>query len=251
MKTNHRHRSNLRSALAFTLVELLVTVTIIIAIAALSFSGFSRMRKSGDRAAAMRNLSQLQLANISYAQDHGGQFVPVSEFDDTGGAYVAWMDNPRFLAFLKGDAASYYADGRADKTLPITLMDPATVRSKKREYNRLRANFGFNDHSLPGGNWGQPNTKRAFRQSQLTAPVRTAAFVTATDWNVSYASRFRWQGAEAVEGASTNQKIAYRHHDKALVVFYDGHTEEISIADMRRFDTLGGPNHIFWKGDAP
>ena len=187
MKTSHLHRPSLRSARAFTLVELLVTVTIIIVIAALSFSGFSRMRKSGDRAAAMRNLSQLQLANISYAQDHGGQFVPVSEFNDTGGAYVAWMDNPKFLAMLKGDAASYYADGRVDKTTP----------------------------------------------------------------NVNYAARFRWQGAEAVEGASTNQKIAYRHHDKALVVFYDGHTEEISMADMRRFDALGGSNHPFWKGDAP
>ena len=61
----------------------------------------------------------------------------------------------------------------------------------------------------------------------------------------------RWQSVEAVERATNNQKVAYRHQDKALVVFYDGHSEEISLADMRRFDTLGGPNHIFWKGDAP
>ena len=234
----------------FTLVELLVTVTIIIFIAALALSGFSRLRKSGDRSTAMRNLSQLQLANISYPQDHGGQFVPVSEFNDTGGVYVAWMDNPDFLAFLKGDAASRYADGKVDRTLPISLMDPATVRAKRNEYDKLRANFGFNDHGLPGGTWGQPNTKRSFRGSQLTSPERTAAFMTATDWNVNYGARFRWQGAEAVEGASTNQKTAYRHNDKALVVYYDGHLEQISMADMGRFDSLGGSNNIFWKGDA-
>jgi prepilin-type processing-associated H-X9-DG protein len=85
---------------------------------------------------------------------------------------------------------------------------------------------------------------------QLSAPERSAAFITATDAVAHHRSRFLWKGPGAVEGKTGNQKIAYRHNGKALVAYYDGHVAEVSMNDMKLIDQQGGANHVFWKADA-
>ncbi|MEY3897116.1 MAG: hypothetical protein RLZZ214_2637 [Verrucomicrobiota bacterium] len=233
----------------FTLTELLVTIVIIISIAALAFSGLSRMRRAADKVAATRNLSQLQLANAGYAADHNGQYVPVYANDDTGAKYVAWMNSPKYLGYIKGDTSVYRSNGTVDTTLPLNLMDPVTARAKGMSYDKIVASFGYMTNGMPGQGWGQPNFTPSFRISQLSSPERTAAFVTATDWNVNYANRFKWETAKE-EGFFPGQRMSYRHNGKALVVYYDGHVGEVSIADIKQIDKTGGANHVFWKGDA-
>ncbi len=249
MKTNHLHRPSLRSARAFTLVELLVTITIIIAIAALSFMGISKMRKSGDRVVAIRNMSQLQLANASYASDNNGKYVPTDEWNDEGSGYVKWSDNPQFVRFLKPDAA-VYSTGGIDATLPLGMMDPTVVRAKKLMYNEVQANYAYNKTGMTGG-WATPGARPSYTVSQVTDPSRSAVFFSATDWNTDHIRRFLWTGAAAVEGKTRDGKIAYRHNNKAIVIYYDGHAGEITQADIRRIDGLGGANNIFWKANAP
>jgi prepilin-type processing-associated H-X9-DG protein len=234
---------------AFTLTELLVTIVIIITLAALAFTGLSKMRKVGDKAVATRNISQLQIANVGYAVDNNGQHVPIYAFDDTGAKYVAWMNSPKYLSYLKDEASVYLSNGTVDNKLPLNLMDPVTARSKQKFYDSIVASFGYMTNGVPGSGWGKPGATPSFRISQLTSPERTAAFVTATDWNVSYKSRFEWATAKE-EGFLPGQRMSYRHDGKALVVYYDGHVGEVSIVDLKKIDTQGGANHIFWKGDA-
>lgn len=250
MKTSHLHRPSICSARAFTLVELLVTVTIIIAIAALSFFGLSRMRKSGDRVVAIRNMSQLQIANVNYASDNNGKYVPCDEWNDEGSGYVKWMDNPKFISFLKSDSGVYQSNGRIDVTLPLSMMDPAVVRAKKFLYNQAQANYAYNKTGMTGA-WATPGARPSYLVNQVTDPSRSAVFISATDWNTDHPKRFLWTGAAAVEGKTVNGKIAYRHNNKAIVVYYDGHVGEVSQADMRRIDGLGGAKNIFWKANAP
>jgi prepilin-type processing-associated H-X9-DG protein len=245
---NHRSPKH-RPKAAFTITELLVVIVIIITLAALGFTGLSRMRKAGDKVVATRSLSQVQIANAGYAADNNGQFVPLYAFDDTGAKYTHWYKRADFLGYLKGDAAVYYPNGSVNWSLPTNLLDPVAVRASKESYNMMDGSFGYNANGLPNLGWGKPNASPSFRVSQLTSPERSAAFMTATDWNVSYASRFKWQSSPT-EGLSRDQKLAYRHSGKALVAYYDGHIGEVSIADLKKFDAEGGANHIFWKGDA-
>lgn len=233
----------------FTLTELLVTIVIIITLAALGLSGLSRMRKAADKVGGTRNLSQLQVANAGYAADNGGQYVPVYAFDESGGSYVAWCNSPKYLSYIKGDAAVYRSDATVDTTLALNLMDPITARAKKLNYDKIIASFGYMTNGMPGLFWNTPNSAPSFKVSQLTSPERSAAFVTATDWNVTYANRLRWETARE-EGFVPGQRMSYRHNGKALVVYYDGHVGEVSIADIKKIDTMGGANHIFWKGNA-
>ena len=246
----NRHREpGPEAGRAFTLTEMLVTIAIIITVALLAFAGISKMRSAGDKVVATRNLSQVQLANAGFAADNNGQYVPVYSFDDTGAKYTHWFRRADFLSYLKGESSVHDANGNVDWSLPASLLDPIAVRAKKESWNMMDGSFGYNANGLPNPGWGKPNGAPAFRVTQLTSPERSAAFMTATDWNVSYASRFKWQGAP-VEALSRNQKMAYRHNGKALVAYYDGHVGEVSVADIKRIDAEGGANHIFWKGDA-
>ena len=55
----------------FTLVELLMVITIIGLLASLLLPALSQARESGRQAACLSNLRQLHLANLTYATDHG------------------------------------------------------------------------------------------------------------------------------------------------------------------------------------
>lgn len=240
----------LRSANGFTLVELLVVITIIIVLAALGFVGLKRARLSADRTVSLRNIGQLQFANTTYAADNNGDYLKVYEFDDKGSSYVAWCDNSDFLSILKGDSV-VSAGGQIDKSHPPSVLDPLAYRSKAKWYDRFAASYGYTYEGALGKSsaWGSPNAENLYKMHQVTQPARTAAFITATDWIAKYSGRFKWQGSAAVEGYE-NGKIAYRYGGKALVAYFDGHVGEVTQADMKRIDTQGGNKHVFWNANA-
>lgn len=233
----------------FTLTELLVVILIIAVLAALGFTGITKMRSMADRATSTRNIAQLQLVNTTHASDNNGNYIKVYAFDDKGSSYVPWHQNSSFLSILKGDSV-FLANGKLDMTVPSHLLDPVAFRSKKPSTNEFSASYGYNQEGITGNiGWATPNSQRGFAISQLTAPDRSAAFFTATDWLGKYSGRFLWKGSAAVEGYA-NGKVAYRHNNKALVAYYDGHVGEMSQEDMRRIDNSGGIKNIFWDGDA-
>ena len=203
----------------FTLVELLVAIAIIATLAAISASAVVRFRKSADKTLALGNLRQLQTANVSYSSDHNGRFVPPKEKIDG----VLWYVNPELISQLKGDQATYSSSGGTpDTTLPISMMDPAVVRTKSAGYEKLSGSYAYT---------------RTLEQdpvviSRLKDAARSAAFITA-------------DGDGFVD--HTNQsKIAYRHADKAVVVYYGGHAAILNRGNMSRIDSNGGASNIFW-----
>jgi prepilin-type N-terminal cleavage/methylation domain-containing protein/prepilin-type processing-associated H-X9-DG protein len=229
----------------FTLVELLVVIVIIATLAALSIMGFRKMREAGDRAAAIAVLRQLQLANVGYANDHNGQYVPMESYDENNARVNDWHQSSVFLSYLTGDNSALDKNQKVTTKVPISVLDPVVVRAKQRLWDKLFASYGYNQQSMPAP---AINTDRSFKVSQVTNPTRTAAFITATDWKVLYNSRFKWL-ENPVEGKSTDQRIAYRHGNKAAVVYYDGSSGLVSPDDIRAFDARGGANHPFWKAN--
>ncbi len=231
----------------FTLVELLVVITIIVVLAALSFTMFPILRNSADKATSIRNIGQLQFANTTYAADHNGEYVKAYAFDDKGSTYVAWKDNSDFVAILKGEV-KYLSNGKVDSSMPPNLLDPKAYRAKGQYYDNFTASYGYNSEGTIGNNgWGSPNSTCGFRMDQLAAPERTAAFFSATDWLPKYSGRFFWKD-KPVEGYQKG-KIAYRYNNKALVAYYDGHVGEVSQSDMKAIDNQNGVKNTFWDAD--
>lgn len=94
---------------AFTLVELLIVIGIIAALAALLLPAVGRAREMGKRAVCLSNIRQLTTAWLSYSNDHRGRLVPAilvspgqtSASDWFGGGPVAplarqqaWQQDP-------------------------------------------------------------------------------------------------------------------------------------------------------------
>lgn len=234
-----------RSSSGFTLVETLVVIVIIAVLAVLVIIGVTRMRAAGDRATTVAVLRQLQLANHSYATDHNGQYVPLSSMDENENRINDWHQSSVFLAYLTGDSSALDKNQTVTTKVPVSVLDPIVVRSKKRLWDKLFASYGYNQEGMPAL---KANTDRSFKVSQVISPSRTAAFITATDWIVSYKSRFLWEN-NPVEGKSTDQRVAYRHGNKAIVVYYDGSSGFVTPGDIRAIDAKGGANHPFWKAN--
>jgi prepilin-type N-terminal cleavage/methylation domain-containing protein/prepilin-type processing-associated H-X9-DG protein len=233
----------------FTLAELLVVISIILVLAALSVMGFKRTREQTDVVTTVKRIRGFTEANALYATDHNGKYVPVFAFDEDGQGAVQWHYNRAYLEALIGDKEAFEnsevfegIDG-----LPEQVLDPIVIRSKKRYWSRISASFGYNSENMSGGGWGQPNTARSHTTSSVSNPDETCAFITATDWLVVHSGALLWENSP-VEGKTENSKIAYRHQGKAVVSYYDGHTSLISINDMKEINRRGGVNNVFWGG---
>ena len=77
---------------AFTLIELLVVISIIALLIALLLPALGNAKENAKNALCLSNLRQLVIAQISYAQDSGGEFAPAARWVDwyekRGGVWV-------------------------------------------------------------------------------------------------------------------------------------------------------------------
>lgn len=243
-------KSNTHRPSGFTLVELLVTVTIILTLAGLTTVGMRKLRENADTVAAIKRISGFTHANALYAVDHGGKYVAAYSFDEESKPGTPWHFNRVFLETLIGDNPDLdeAEEFEGIDGLPEQVLDPVVVRAKKRQWSRISASFAYNNENVPGGSWGEPGTSRAHTVSSVKNPSEAFAFITATDWIANYSGRLLW-ARSPVEGKTENSKIAYRHDDRAVVAFYDGHCETKTIYEIRALDKLGGINNVFWGGD--
>jgi len=237
-----------RARTGFTLVELLVVITIIAVLAALVVAGFSRMRAAGDRATTISIMRQLQIANVGYANDHNGQYVQIVAKNSGGVISMEWYRDPSFLTYLTSDDTLLTKGPNEAVTVPISVLDPVVVRAKQRQWEKLSASYGFNSTGLTPYPSDDKSPPYSYKAIQITNPTRTMFMATATDYTVTYAGRNLWQ-SKPVEGKSTDSKMAFRHGGKAIIVYYDGSTGFITPGDLKRFDSEGGAAHPFWKGN--
>lgn len=212
---NYHHRG-------FTLVELLVVIVIIATLVSLSIGAVFRFRKASDKALVLNNMRQLQSANIAYSSDNQGMFVPPE--DEIDSATYKWFENPDLISQIKGEGVTYSSSGGApDTSLPIGMMDPYVVREKPAGYENFSKSYAYTT----------PLAEEPVIVSQVTDPSRSAAFITAdTDGFVDNATR---------------ANIAYRHENKAVVVFFGGNASLLTEADIAAIQNKGGATNVFWQ----
>ena len=245
-----KNNSTNRSAIVrrgFTLTELLVVILIIGIFATLVFFVTNRIRAMAYKAGSIRNLSQLQIANMSYATDHNGICVPLLRNDENGNL-KRWFQNLDFLANLTGNPDLEQIESNPTP-IPLEMLDPKVVQAKKPLHDRVYTSYGMNHTGLPlGGTLGStPNASSSHNINNMPDPSRSMAFATATDFRISYGARYAWDFKNPKDTKTGGGEIAYRHGDKILMVFFDGHVGEMSKSDLQQIDKSGGIANPLWR----
>ena len=172
LRPAENNRVDLMFGRAFTLVELLVVITIIAILASLLGSSLARAKQVARRAACESNLRQLTLGWLVYADDYDGHIVP----NCTGGeppesSPGSWVTgsvktNTGVTGIQKG-ALFCYAHA-----VPVyrCAADPSTNRS-------YAMNCGFNWIDDPALKDILPTTYEVTRLSQILKPMDTFVFI--------------------------------------------------------------------------
>ncbi|MGE9267676.1 MAG: type II secretion system protein [Verrucomicrobiales bacterium] len=259
MKNHPRQFKNAAcSRRGFTLVELLVVIAIIAVLVALAFVGARKAMDAATLAKGMSRVKGLQQANAAYAADNNGKFAIIwtTETDSRTGYGQAWGSDTEFLSHLTGTdvKGSFYNKNNTDER----VLDPVILKHKEGNWWQIGVNFGYVIDNAPGRNWSAGGTTseselakdkhRRWSVQTVHDPSRMAAFLTSSDHLAKYSGRFKWRdnpGHAYAEG-----RVCYRYAgEKALAVFYDGHVETFTMADMEKIDADGGGrNNVFWGG---
>lgn len=203
-----------RQRSAFTLTELLVVVAIIGFLVALLVPSYQGVVNRAAETKCASNLRQLQAANISYANDHNGVFVAVSNASS-----VKWYSDPDFRDLLHLPLPP----ALSNVYFPISLMCPMAV---KDGITKIGYGYNWTGMATSSAVANNPALSRSVRNTQLKAPSKTLAFIDGRDYQVNLGGSSIYDGRDIAGGSSD---CAYRHTRGkdfyANVAFWDGHVE--------------------------
>ena len=224
----------------FTLTELLIVITIILVLAALSFFGIARIRSAARGATCTSNLRQVGTAMLSYASDNSGQLPPLEDRTKPGdGLKGIW---PAFLADGDYLPRAFSRDGKlscgADVWACPDCTDPRGNGKEERAFNGFGVAEGtvmkVKKLSVPGSG--------SLRLSEIPNPDRTwlvgdaanSASNLKTGWYAIWSNPTKW---------TSSHVPAARHGDKVNVCMVDGHVESMSLKEL----SARGKNYTMYR----
>jgi prepilin-type N-terminal cleavage/methylation domain-containing protein len=225
----------------FTLIEVLVVVSIILVLIALLLPAANAVRERGRRANCLSNIRQLAFANIAYTMDNGGMFVPAApDMWEGFGGRTRWHgvrrqrsvdvtgEGDRF-EFEEGPLAPYLADGRVKQCPSFTEFEKSGERNA---YESGSGGYGYNSYyigSRAGMNPKPESWKFGARMADVREPGSTVMFTDAamaqvdeegvpflTEESFAYPPRHPFSKSKA------DPSIHFRHVETCSVVWVDG-----------------------------
>lgn len=206
----------------FTLVEVLVVITIIVALAVLTTLGVSRVRSAARGATCTSNLRQIGTAMIAYTTENNGELPPLEDRTGNGDALKGiW---PQILAdggFLNRATNS---KGKLSCGAGVWACPDCTVVQTNYQ------GYGGAEGTIMKVKKESSPTSRSLRLAEIPRPERTwligDAVTTPTDlksgWYAIWGDSSKWGGKSP--GA--------RHGGKVNVCMVDGHVERLTLKEI-------------------
>ena len=226
----------------FTLVELLVVISIIALLMSILMPSLGRAREQARRIVCQNNLKTITLGDQMYAQDSDDWHVPAYYWDRGGDPEAEqrlWFQNPLFskIVNLKGrfnkeDQGAYEAKAM---TLPKDFKCPSDRRTLDNGGLHLEAgqiiqgvSYAMNMMGIrPKGGWA-PQIVYALKTFQVKSPSSKIFFMDG-QWFVVYRDGAEYKRVWDVHGDRMGawewDAASYRHNEGANIAFYDGHVE--------------------------
>lgn len=199
---------------AFTIIELLVVVSIIAILAALLLPALSRAKQKGQQAACLSNLHQQALAVLTYAVDNDDRIMPCSYNNPTNST------NPLRWTGLQ---ASYMSLSNR------VYLCPSDQKSKRISYGVNELAFVDMTTDL-----GDPSPPPPNRLSSFTTPsttVMSGDLGTGDDMTTQRpdASIMNAPSSPLEAGDDDKARPSARHAMRCDLVFMEGHVEPLQL----------------------
>ena len=241
-----------RKIKAFTLVELLVVISIIALLLAILMPALGKAREQARRVVCANNMRTIGLGDTMYSQDCDDWHVPI--FNGSVPENWMWFQNPLFTKIV-GMKGRYKTEGGTAQTLPKDFKCPTDRRTVANgglftgdaANNVKGVSYAMNSQCIRGrgGNWnryphGLAHTLKVF---QVVRPADKLFFVdgqwfATCMWGSDYIRV--WDTTGDKMGATEWDTTAYRHSEGANIAFYDGHVNWLSKQEIYPIHTLSG-----------
>ncbi|OGV50059.1 MAG: hypothetical protein A2017_02725 [Lentisphaerae bacterium GWF2_44_16] len=200
----------------FTLVELLVVISIIAILAAMLLPSLQKARDVTKKIACVNNLKQLGIANESYMSDYGDYYPPSKGYN------VVWYGWGGLLeVYLKNT-------DRARKD--HIFWCPSNTNETTKTYDGY---FCYGQNTYLGNT---PSTSPAWLNIKRTQVRQTSATPLLADLNLLDGALYLY-----VNPAGNLVNIAYPHSDMTNILFCDNHVNAVKMLDLNRTNQYWDP----------
>ena len=258
MRQCHRAMDGGRVTNAFTLVEVLVVISVLTLLFALLMPALGAARSQARDLVCRSNLRQLNLANAGYATENDGFYVPAAKdmWDNAGRRRWHGVRSRLAEPFdpSMGPLVGYLADGQV-KECPtrITFIKssewPASFEQGCGGYGYNMAYLGSRlwDAGLSGPQAFQQAYARTTRINEVGNPARTLMFADAAMANngaslieYSFAEPpFAVFGGQVMTDLRMSPSIHFRHGRHANVAWADSHIDAQPMAGTETVNVYG------------
>lgn len=259
-KAHGSHRAN-----AFTLIELLIVIAIIVLLAAILFPAFARARESAKRSSCASNLKQLGLGMQQYVEDNDGRFPPYVYSStlyvvpatttpttacistDTTCVMVCWPDlldpyikNPQ--VFNDPNNTNTYFDGCKFRNGTTCAM-PGTTTNRPWTYvaanglmiDSTGAQRSSRDGIMYGYDDALSNPNTPTHMNQLAYPSERLMFGEASNYKLTFPA------------VAANHYLIPRHFQGVNIAFVDGHVKWLGWDFVSSNPTTGTAAGRLWR----
>ena len=233
---NPRSLRAARSPAAFTLMEILVVVAIILVLAAIAFPVYSTVLRRSHKITAINNMRQITTALVTYTTQNDGDFpdenIPAGSTwtnaaNPEMGARVWYNSLPRLLGRkgvgdypnTEAGHTSYYTKENL-LFLPGALYPPPAKRLLKPHF-ALALNTKLQRISKT------TKLKSKAKMSQITHPSRTVAFFEVGMLGEPKAMAIQAAYDDGGDPKSYGKSFVTRYGGRGVVTFLDGHAEDL------------------------
>ena len=251
----HPHHKTYIKVKKFTLIELLIVITIIAILAAMLLPALNRSRESAKRIKCAAILKQYGTGSSMYAGAFNDFWVPGQSAPYTGSNYLWWVNNLAWRKLLGASIVSWTVNQKYNfcgAQISRNMICPAAIHAQGKGIvaphtdPSISNSYGVSREDFSFGVWAKNDKIIAYKLSRLRHASKRLAFADALDFAISCdranPSYYKLSG---VTYSSTT--LAYRHGnaDRANVAFFDGHVDALRSAELwRRYRFTGFYNNV-------
>lgn len=204
----------------FTLMEILISVSIVVVLASLLIAGADRVLRNSANARCVSNLRTLAAAHLLYTADHNGQFISY----DTGA--VAWTAGLRDAGCLDEDTGAFFCPAFSRESDLKTPFDVANRTGGLGTSKRgIYSHYGYNYLHI-GSSRREGGSLEPAKLSSLSRPSRTILLAESIYSRTSTPAR----GYYLIDDRVSNTYLPDGRHNGINIAFADGHVSMLPMS---------------------